>query len=72
MGIVVDTTVVSGTVTDIDYDQRLVTLLGPAGNSRTLQVGPGATKFGAVKKGDVVVVTLKTATSIEVKAPAKK
>jgi hypothetical protein len=72
MGIVVDTTVVSGTVTDINYDQRLVTLLGPAGNSRTFQVGPEATKFGAVKKGDVVVVTLKTATSIEVKAPAKK
>jgi hypothetical protein len=72
MGVEVDTTVVSGTVTDIDYDQRLVTLQGPAGNSRTLQVGPGATKFGAVKKGDVVVLTLKTATSIEVKAPAKK
>lgn len=72
MGVEVDTTVVSGTVTDIDYDERLVTLQGPAGNSRTLQVGPGATKFGAVKKGDVVVLTLKTATSIEVKAPAGK
>lgn len=72
MGIVVDTTVVSGTVTDIDYDQRLVTLQGPAGNSRTLQVGPAATKFGSVKKGDVVVLTIKTATSIEVTAPAKK
>ncbi|MDH5256269.1 MAG: hypothetical protein OEW72_10175 [Gammaproteobacteria bacterium] len=72
MGIVVDTTVVSGTVTAIDYQQRLVTLQGPAGNSRTLQVGPAAKKFDQVKKGDVVVLTLKTATAIEVKAPAKK
>ena len=72
MAVVVDTAVVSGTVTDIDYDQRLVTLLGPAGNSHTLEVGPGATKFNMVKKGDVVVVTLKTATSIEVVTPGKK
>lgn len=71
MGIVIDTAVVSGTVTAIDYDQRLVTLLGPAGNSRTLEVGPGAQKFNAVKKGDVVVLTLKTATSLEVVTPAK-
>jgi hypothetical protein len=72
MAVVVDTAVVSGTVTAIDYEHRLVTLQGPAGNSRTLEVGPAATKFNQVKKGDVVVVTLKTATSIEVKSPAPK
>ena len=71
MGIVVDTTVISGTVTAIDYDKRLVTLQGPAGNSHTFAVGPAAKKFKMVKKGDVVVVTVKTATTIEVLPPAK-
>ena len=71
MGIMVDTTVVSGTVTAIDYDKRTVTVQGPAGNSHTMEVGPGAKKFKSVKKGDVVVLTLKTATSIEVVAPGK-
>jgi hypothetical protein len=71
MGIKVDTVVISGAVTAIDYDKRLVTLTGPDGNSRTFEVGPGAQKFKAVKKGDVVVVTLKTATTIQVLPPAK-
>lgn len=71
MGIKVDTAVVSGAVTAIDYDKRLVTLTGPEGNSRTFEVGRGAKKFKNVKKGDVVVVTLKTATTIEVLPPAK-
>lgn len=72
MGMAVDTTVVSGTVTAIDYDKRLVTLLGPAGNSHTVEVGPAAKKFNQVKKGDVIVATLKTSTSIEVVTPPKK
>jgi hypothetical protein len=72
MGVMVDTTVVSGEVTAIDYDKRAVTLRGPAGNSRTIEVGPEVKKFNAVKKGDNVVLTLKTATSIEVTAPAGK
>jgi hypothetical protein len=71
LGIVVDTTVVTGAVTAIDYAKRTITLLGPEGNSRTFEVGPAAKKFDAVKKGDNVVVTLKSATTIEVTAPAK-
>ena len=71
MGIMVDTTVITGAVTAIDYDKRTVTLLGPEGNSRTLEVGPAAKKFNAVKKGDNVVLTLKSSTTIEVMAPAK-
>ncbi len=70
MGAQADTTVVSGTVTAIDYDKRLVTLKGPAGNSHTFEVGPGAKRFKEVKKGDVVVVTLKTVTTVEVLPPA--
>ena len=72
MGVVVDTVVVSGKVTAIDYATRTVTLVGPEGNSRTFQVGPEAKKFNAVKQGDVVVVTLKSATSLEVVTPTKK
>lgn len=72
LGVMVDTTVVSGQVTAIDYAKRSVTLLGPAGNSRTIQAGPAVQKFDAIKKGDNVVLTLKTATTIEVTAPAKK
>jgi hypothetical protein len=71
MGVKVDTTVVSGTVSAIDYGKRLVTLTGPDGNSHTFEVGAGAKKFKNVKKGDVVVLTLKTATAIEV-LPAGK
>lgn len=71
MGVVVDTVVVSGKVTAIDYATRTVTLVGPEGNSRTFQVGPEAKKFNAVKQGDVVVVTLKSATSLQVVTPAK-
>jgi len=71
MGVMVDTTVITGAVTAIDYAKRTVTLVGPEGNSRTLEVGPAATKFNAVKKGDNVVLTLKSSTTIEVMAPAK-
>jgi hypothetical protein len=71
MGVQVDTTVVSGKVTAIDYDKRLVTVVGPAGNSHTIEAGPGVAKFNAIKKDDNVVLTLKTATAIEVLAAKK-
>ena len=67
----VDTTVVSGSVTAIDYTKRLVTLKGPEGNSHTFEVGPGAKKFKAVKVGDVVILTVKSASTIEVLPPGK-
>ncbi len=72
MGVMVDTTVITGAVTAIDYAKRTVTLLGPEGNSRTIEVGPAATRFDAVKKGDNVVLTLKVMTTLEVTAPPKK
>jgi hypothetical protein len=71
MGVQVDTVVVSGKVTAIDYDKRTVTLQGPAGNSHTLEVGKGAKKFHAVKVGDVAIFTIKSATSIDVQSPGK-
>jgi hypothetical protein len=71
MGVQVDTTTFSGEVTAVDYGKRLVTLKGPQGNSHTFKVSPAAKKFKNVKKGDVVVVTVKSATTIEVLPPAK-
>lgn len=71
MGVVVETVTVSGKVTAIDYAKRTVTVVGPAGNAHTLEVGPEAKRFDAVKKGDDIVLTVKTATTIEVTAPPK-
>ncbi len=72
MGVMVDTTMVSGKVTAIDNTPRSVTLLGPDGNTRTIPVGPGVKRLNEIKVGDDVVFTLKTATTIEVTAPVKK
>jgi hypothetical protein len=72
LAVQVDTAVITGQVTAIDYDDRLVTLLGPLGNSRTLVVGPAARRFNEVKVGDNIQLTLKSSTMIEVTAPAKK
>ena len=71
MAVQVDTAVVSGSVTAIDYDKRMVTLRGPEGNSHTIEVGAGAKKFKSLKVGDVVVLTLKSATTIQVMSPGK-
>lgn len=69
MGVQVDTVVVSGKVTQIDQAKRTVTLQGPQGNSHSFVVGPEAKRFNEVKMGDVVVMTIKTATSIAVESP---
>jgi hypothetical protein len=71
MAVKVDTTVVSGAVTAIDYAKRLVTVKGPEGNSHTLEVGPGAKKFSSLKVGDVIVITVKSASTIQVMSPGK-
>lgn len=71
LAVEVDTTVITGKVTAIDYDTRLVTLLGPLGNTRTVLVGPAARRFNEVKVGDNIQLTLKSSTMIEVTAPAK-
>ncbi|MEZ5563697.1 MAG: hypothetical protein R3F27_12160 [Gammaproteobacteria bacterium] len=71
LAVEVDTAVITGTVTAIDYDLRLVAVLGPLGNTRTVQVGPAARRFNEVKVGDNIQITLKSSTMIEVTAPAK-
>jgi hypothetical protein len=69
MAVQVDTVVVSGKVTAIDHAKRTVTLQGPQGNSHSFVVGPAAKRFNEVKVNDVVVITVKSATSIQVESP---
>lgn len=71
MGVEVDLVTLSGKVTAIDYDKRLVTLVGPQGNSHTVQVGPAVQRFDNIKEGDQVVVNIKRVTTIQVAAPGK-
>lgn len=71
MGVEVDLVTLSGKVTAIDYQKRLVTLVGPQGNSHTVQVGPAVQRFDSIKQGDQVVVNVKRVTTIEVAAPGK-
>jgi len=52
-----NTLTVSAVVTDIDLDKRLVTLKGPEGNERTIEVGPEVRNLPQVKRGDMVTLT---------------
>lgn len=61
MGVLVDTTMVSGEVVAIDNTPRSITLRGPDGNTRTIAVGPAVKRLNEVKIGDDVVFTLKKA-----------
>ena len=47
---------ITATVMSIDYPDRIITLRGPRGGTRTLKVGPEVANFDAVRKGDEVVV----------------
>ena len=71
MAVMVETATVTGKVTEIDYGKRSVTLVGPRGNARTFEVGPDVKRLDEIQKGDNVVMTLKAATTIEVRPPAK-
>jgi hypothetical protein len=71
MVVAVETASVSGKITAIDHAKRTVTVVGPKGNSHTLEVGPEVKRFDEMKTGDNIVVTVKTATAIEVTSPPK-
>jgi hypothetical protein len=70
--VAVETETVTATVTAIDQKTRMVTLKGPAGNSRTIKVGPEAKRLNEVKVGDEVTVTVTVGTAIAVTTPQKK
>jgi hypothetical protein len=69
-GLAVETTELTATVENINYDLRLVTLRGPAGNARTLKVAPRVESLRQVKVGDELVVRHTEALAITVLKPA--
>ena len=68
-GIAVETTEITAAVENINYDQRLVTLRGPAGNARTLRVDPRVERLRDVKIGDELVIRHTEAVAIAVMKP---
>jgi hypothetical protein len=65
-GAVVGSAKVTATVTAIDYKARTVKLKDEKGNETELVVGPAATRFNEVKKGDVVTFEYLESVAIEV------
>ena len=68
-GALVNTSEITATIQDIDYEKRTVTLKGPEGNVRTLKVSPDVKNLSDVKKGDELVIDLTEALAIEVSKP---
>lgn len=58
-----------GTVEDIDYDKRTVTLKGDNGELVTLEIGPAAKRFNEVKKGDIVKIDYLESVGVMVQPP---
>ena len=54
--VVVDLVEFTATVDAVDYDNRLVTLTGPQGNTVTVRVGPQVRNIDQVKAGDQLFV----------------
>ena len=68
-GVIVNTTELTARVTAIDTTNRMVTLVGPEGNTRTLKVGPDV-DLTKVQPGDNVVVRYTETLKIQVERPA--
>jgi hypothetical protein len=68
-GVIVETTEITASVEDIEYDTRMLTLKGPMGNVRRIKVDPAVTRLNEVKKGDEVVLRYTEAVAIEVLRP---
>jgi hypothetical protein len=68
-GIVVDTAELTATIRAIDPTKRTVTLMGPAGNERTLKVGPDI-DLTKLQVGDNVVVRYTEALALLVEKPS--
>jgi hypothetical protein len=69
-GIVVNTAQLTARVTAVDTAHRTVTLVGPAGNARTLKVGPDV-DLTKVQPGDNVVVRYTEALALLVEKPSE-
>jgi hypothetical protein len=65
-GVITDVTEVTATVQDIDYTKRQVTLRGPSGGTRMINVADDVPNLENVKKGDEVVIRQTQALAISV------
>jgi hypothetical protein len=65
-GVLVETTEITARVEAIDYSARTVTLRGPQGNSRTINVDSQVKRLNEVKPGDEVVIRTTDAIAITV------
>jgi|SRR6185312_14534253 len=60
-----------GTVEDIDYDKRTLTLKGQDGELVTLEIGPAAKRFNEIKKGDIVKIDYLESVGVMVQPPSE-
>jgi Cu/Ag efflux protein CusF len=65
----ITTTQITAVVESIDRQSRTVTLRGPQGNLRTLQVGRDVEAFDRLQPGDMVAATYTEAVAIDVTTP---
>jgi hypothetical protein len=65
-GVASRTVELTGEIENVDYDKRTVTVRGPRGNVRTLEVGADVTDLNTVKKGDLVVIRHTEAVAVTV------
>jgi hypothetical protein len=60
---------VTGTVENIDYKTRMVTLKDDKGHTATMEVGPEVVRLGEVKKGDKVKMDYLESVAVVVASP---
>jgi arginine repressor len=65
-GIITDVTEVTATVQDIDYAKRQMTLRGPRGNAKVVNIADDVPNIESVKKGDEIVLRHTEALAISV------
>ena len=65
-GVMTQVTEITAIVEAIDYAKRRVTLRGPLGNERTVDVGDEVENLDRIKKGDEVVVRHTEAVAIDI------
>jgi hypothetical protein len=67
--VVTDVAHLTAKVTEIDYNNRTMTLKGPSGNEEKVTVDPSVNRFKEIKKGDLVSVDYMESTAIWVQKP---
>jgi hypothetical protein len=72
-GVAVSYVDATATVTDIDYVKRTISLVGPEGNTLTMNVPvDAAPNFDKIKKGDTVALRYTVALAVKVEPAGKK